>query len=242
MRFDGAASRCSINRFEGIARKMANTLLRTGRSGVLNSARDFSCCIVTARRRTLRHQTRACPFTCSGVRTSWRGDEGVSPVIESAATPSSTTRPTTAVHAADHARPGAGRRRPGVHRFTVLAKAHQADIGNSMPTTYHGSAARRLRGRRADISVSQVQQNYETRSMISFACAGCASACPINGGAISSPWSARRASASRKLWRWRELAAKRVEGVGPMARLFRATDDRPPSKRFRRAARAFEHA
>src|SRR3546814_1109980 len=27
---------------------MANTLLRTGRSGVLNMARDFSCCIVTA--------------------------------------------------------------------------------------------------------------------------------------------------------------------------------------------------
>ena len=36
------------NRFEGVARKMANTLLRTGRSGVLNIARDFSCCIVTA--------------------------------------------------------------------------------------------------------------------------------------------------------------------------------------------------
>jgi N-methylhydantoinase B len=28
----------------------------------------------------------------------------------------------------------------GVHRFTVEAKAHQADIGNSIPTTYHGRA------------------------------------------------------------------------------------------------------
>jgi N-methylhydantoinase B len=36
------------NRLDGIVRKMANTLLRTGRSGVLNMARDFSCCIVTA--------------------------------------------------------------------------------------------------------------------------------------------------------------------------------------------------
>ena len=35
-------------RFESVAAKMANTLLRTGRSGVLNMARDFSCCIVTA--------------------------------------------------------------------------------------------------------------------------------------------------------------------------------------------------
>ena len=35
-------------RFESVVRKMANTLLRTGRSGVLNTGRDFSCCIVTA--------------------------------------------------------------------------------------------------------------------------------------------------------------------------------------------------
>ena len=36
------------NRIEGIVRKMSNTLLRTGRSGVLAMARDFSCCVVTA--------------------------------------------------------------------------------------------------------------------------------------------------------------------------------------------------
>src|SRR3974390_2380156 len=44
---DGAELAILINRFEGIARKMNNTLYRTGRSGVLNRARDFSCCIVT---------------------------------------------------------------------------------------------------------------------------------------------------------------------------------------------------
>ena len=44
---DGARLAIMSNRFEGIARKMANTLFRTGRSGVLNRARDFSCCIVT---------------------------------------------------------------------------------------------------------------------------------------------------------------------------------------------------
>ena len=44
---DGAEMAILINRFEGIARKMTNTLYRTGRSGVLNRARDFSCCIVT---------------------------------------------------------------------------------------------------------------------------------------------------------------------------------------------------
>src|SRR5262249_53673204 len=36
------------NRFDVIVREMTNTLFRTGRSAVLNMARDFSCCIVTA--------------------------------------------------------------------------------------------------------------------------------------------------------------------------------------------------
>jgi N-methylhydantoinase B/oxoprolinase/acetone carboxylase alpha subunit len=35
-------------RFEGVARKMANTLHRTGRSGILTIARDFSCIVLTA--------------------------------------------------------------------------------------------------------------------------------------------------------------------------------------------------
>ena len=34
-------------RFESISRKMANTLFRSARSGVIAIGRDFSCCIVT---------------------------------------------------------------------------------------------------------------------------------------------------------------------------------------------------
>ncbi|HYC15132.1 MAG TPA: hydantoinase B/oxoprolinase family protein, partial [Stellaceae bacterium] len=47
-KFDGVRLAILNKRFESVVRKMANTLLRTGRSGVLNTARDFSCCIVTA--------------------------------------------------------------------------------------------------------------------------------------------------------------------------------------------------
>ena len=36
------------HRFEAIVREMTNTLFRTGRSSILNMARDFSCAIVTA--------------------------------------------------------------------------------------------------------------------------------------------------------------------------------------------------
>ena len=45
---DGVQLAILNRRLNGVARKMANTLLRTGRSGILAIARDFSCCILTA--------------------------------------------------------------------------------------------------------------------------------------------------------------------------------------------------
>ncbi|HJN59711.1 MAG TPA: hydantoinase B/oxoprolinase family protein, partial [Alphaproteobacteria bacterium] len=45
---DGVQLAILNKRLEGVCLKMANTLYRTGRSGVLNSARDFSCVLVTA--------------------------------------------------------------------------------------------------------------------------------------------------------------------------------------------------
>jgi N-methylhydantoinase B len=44
---NGADLTVLSHRFEGIARKMANVLLRSGRSGVLNRAKDLSCCVVS---------------------------------------------------------------------------------------------------------------------------------------------------------------------------------------------------
>ena len=68
---DGAEMAILINRFEGIARKMTNTLYRTGRSGVLNRARDFSCCIVTHDCHLLA-AAEVCQFMFWSARTSWR--------------------------------------------------------------------------------------------------------------------------------------------------------------------------
>ena len=36
------------SRMDSIARKMQNTLFRTARSGILNTAHDFSCVVLTA--------------------------------------------------------------------------------------------------------------------------------------------------------------------------------------------------
>ena len=70
---DGASLAILSNRLQGVAKKMANTLLRTGRSGVLNIARDFSCCIVTARQSRCWRRPRACPSMSCRARPDVRG-------------------------------------------------------------------------------------------------------------------------------------------------------------------------
>src|ERR1700730_17232727 len=45
---DAALLAVIANRLESIVREMTNTLLRSGRSAVLNMARDFSCSLITS--------------------------------------------------------------------------------------------------------------------------------------------------------------------------------------------------
>src|SRR5262252_6275412 len=137
---NGAEMAILINRFEGIARKMTNTLYRTGRSGVLNRARDFSCCIVTADCELLATADSLPIHVLEGPNLMARAMRQFHPDL----------RPGDAFlhnspyhgnsHAADHTIMVPVIDDDGVHRFTVFAKAHQADIGNSMPTTYTGNA------------------------------------------------------------------------------------------------------
>src|ERR1700738_3963283 len=51
--FDPVLLAVLSNRFDTIVREMENTLLRTGRSAILNMARDFSCALITADNRLL---------------------------------------------------------------------------------------------------------------------------------------------------------------------------------------------
>src|SRR5437763_16377783 len=53
MSFDPVILAVLANRFDSIVREMENTLLRTGRSAILNMARDFSCALITADSRLL---------------------------------------------------------------------------------------------------------------------------------------------------------------------------------------------
>ena len=126
------------NRLNAIVREMSNTLLRTARSAVLAIARDFSCSIVTGDNQML----------CPG--------EGLPVHIFG-----STLQSQSMCDLHDDLSPGdafldndpyAGNTHPadhmimcpvfvdGEHLFTACAKAHQADCGNSIPSTYHAYA------------------------------------------------------------------------------------------------------
>jgi N-methylhydantoinase B len=149
------------NRLESIARQMAHTLHRTGRSGLINTARDLSCCILTAdhelvtEAESLPSHVLVGPDIMSRWLKDWhptfqRGDAFLhnSPYHGNS-------------HAADHTIIVPVVDDQGVHKFSVFAKAHQADIGNSKPTSYF-SAARDVYEEGALIFPGvQVQRDYK---------------------------------------------------------------------------------
>jgi N-methylhydantoinase B len=158
------------NRLESIARRMAHTLHRTGRSGLINTARDLSCCILTASHELLTEAESLPSHVLVGpdIMSRWlvqwhpqlrRGDAFLhnSPYHGNS-------------HAADHTVIVPVIDTAGIHRFTVFAKAHQADIGNSQPTSYF-SAARDVYEEGALIFPGvQVQQDYRDKDDIIRMC------------------------------------------------------------------------
>lgn len=137
--FDPYLTAIIANRIDGIVREMTNTLLRAARSAVINSARDFSCAICTSDNRLLA-SAEGLPIHIFGAHML--------------------TEAMTRRHAGDiregdcylHNDPYSGNSHAadhsflvpvfidGEHLFTTVAKAHQADIGNSLPTTYMAQA------------------------------------------------------------------------------------------------------
>jgi len=126
------------NRLEGIARKMANTLLRSGRSGVLNIARDFSCCIVTADCDLLAAAESLPIHVLCGPDMMSRTMKEYHPELRRGDAFLHNSPYHGCSHPADHTILVPVIDDQGIHRYTVVAKAHQADCGNSEPTTYMG--------------------------------------------------------------------------------------------------------
>ena len=137
---DGMQMAILNKRLEGVCRKMANTLFRTGRSGVLNTARDFSCCIVTADNQLLASAESLPIHVLSGPDLMSTAMREFHPVLKRGDAFLHNSPYHGCSHPADHTILVPVMDDNGRHRFTMVAKAHQADCGNSLPTTYMGGA------------------------------------------------------------------------------------------------------
>jgi N-methylhydantoinase B len=132
--FDPVMLSVIANRLDSIVREMENTLLRSGRSAVLNMARDFSCAIVTADNRLLA-SAEGLPVHVIGMEFLARAMTDLHDDIEEGDAFLHNDPYLGNTHPADHT-VLVPVFHEGTHVFTVAAKAHQADCGNAQPTTY----------------------------------------------------------------------------------------------------------
>lgn len=128
------------NRFEAAVLAMMNTLLRTSRSGVINNGRDFSCCVVTGADELLAMAESQPIHVLSGPDLMAKAMKEHHPEFRRGDAFLNNSPYHGNSHAADHTILVPVIDAEGVHRFTVLAKAHQADCGNAVPTTYSAEA------------------------------------------------------------------------------------------------------
>lgn len=168
--FDGAQLAVLSHRLTAIVRKMQNTLARSGRSGVLNTARDFSCCIVTAGDEILMTGQSLPIHVMGGPDLQTKALRRFFPDVRAGDAFMHNSPYHGNTHPADHTILVPVLDATGVHRFTVIAKAHQADCGNSVPTTYMVSARDVYEEGALIFPVVQVQRDYEDRADVLRMC------------------------------------------------------------------------
>jgi len=156
------------NRLDGIVREMSNTLLRAARSAVIAAARDFSCAICTGDNRLLS-AAEGLPVHIFGSHLQTQsmcdlhedlaeGDAFLHNDSYLGNTHSADLTVLVPVFI------------DGEHMFTACAKAHQADIGNSIPTTYHAAARDVYEEGAMIFPCVRVQANYEMNDDIIRMC------------------------------------------------------------------------
>jgi N-methylhydantoinase B len=158
---DGVELAVIANRFEAAILSMMNTLLRTARSGVINNGRDFSCCILTKDHELLAVAESQPIHVLSGpdLMARWMLELHPEPRRGDAYFHNSPYHGNS--HAADHSILVPVLDEAGIHRFTVLAKAHQADCGNACPTTYAADARDVYEEGALIFPCVKVQENYD---------------------------------------------------------------------------------
>ncbi len=157
---DGARLAILASRIETIVRKMANTLFRTARSGVLNSGHDFSCALLTADCRLLAAAESLPAHVMRGPDLIARYVAEMHPELRRGDAFLHNSPYHGNSHAADHCLLVPVLDDAGALRFWVFTKAHQADCGNAKPTTYVGDARDLYEEGALIFPAVQVQRDY----------------------------------------------------------------------------------
>lgn len=157
--FDAVLTAILANRLDSIVRDMTNTLLRSARSAVINSARDFSCAITTADNQLLA-SAEGLPVHIFGAQLQTAVLAENHPNMREGDAYLDNDPYRGGSHAADHTIlvPVFVE---GEHMFTAVAKAHQADIGNSIASTYHAEARDIYEEGALIFPTVQVQRDFE---------------------------------------------------------------------------------
>jgi N-methylhydantoinase B len=158
---DGIRMAVLTARFNGVARKMANTLFRTGRSGILTIAHDFSCAVLTAEHELLAAAESLPIHVLRGPEIMTKTMTDNHPKLKRGDAYLHNSPYHGCTHPADHSILIPIIDDEGVHRFTVLAKGHQADCGNALPTTYMGAAKDVYAEGALIFPAVKIQDNYE---------------------------------------------------------------------------------
>jgi N-methylhydantoinase B len=157
---DGLQLALIQNRIDGVIRSMVNTLFRTGRSIVLNTGRDFSCCILTRDDELLSMADSLPIHVMSGPDLSARAAREFHTIFRRGDAYLNNSPYHGNSHPADYSILVPVIDDEGRHHFTVCAKAHQADCGNASPSTYMAGARDVYEEGALIFPCVKVQQNY----------------------------------------------------------------------------------
>lgn len=147
------------NRFEAIVREMSNTVLRAARSAAISNGRDFSCSLISASNELVA-VADGLPVHTFNTHMQAANIQKFHPDLAEGDAFIDNDPYTGNTHPADQAVLV-----PvfvdGEHLFTACAKAHQADIGNSIPSTYHPFAKDLYNEGAVIFTCMRLQRGYE---------------------------------------------------------------------------------
>jgi N-methylhydantoinase B len=167
---DGVELAVLRSRLEGIVSSMVNTVTRTGRSGVLNTARDCSCCLITSEAEFLLMAEAQPIHVLGGPDVMAQTMKEFHPELRRGDAFLHNSPYHGNSHAADHSILVPVVDDEGIHRFTMFTKAHQADDGASQPTTYYAAARDVYEEGALIFPCVKVQEDYVDRDDIIRMC------------------------------------------------------------------------